>query len=133
MGVFCRSGFCMEGRQMRMLKREELILLREVLLNVQKMIQRTEKQQASYYYVQFDNMINNIGIYLLSDDVDLFRISEVLLRDWLNANHELLGLSTCELFCGIQNEGMEETYRFWELIATVENYFPEEGEDGVLD
>lgn len=124
----------MEDRQMRMLKREELILLREALLNVQKFIRQTEKQKASYYYVQFDNMINNIGIYLLSDDVDLFRISEVLLRDWLNANHELLGVPACELFCGIQNERMEDTYRFWELIATVENYFPEEGEeDGVLN
>lgn len=114
---------------MRKLKREDLILLREALLNVQMFIQSMENQRMPYYYLQFDNMIHNIGIYLLSDDADVCLINEILLRDWMNANHELLGLQACELICEIQNERIEEACRFFELMAIVEAYFLENEEE----
>lgn len=114
---------------MRELKRVELISLRTALMDVREFIQRTEKQKTAYYYVQFDNMINNIELFFYSGDTDTRLISEILLRDWGNANDELIGIPACELMWIKKPEHKEEIYQLWELIAAVEIYFPEEEED----
>lgn len=114
---------------MRNLKCEELITLRMALSKVQKFISKVEKKQTSYYYVQFDNMINNIELFFYSGDTDTSLISEILLRDWGNANDELIGIPACELLWIKKPEQKEKIYHLWELIAAVEIYFPEEEED----
>lgn len=111
---------------MRILKEEELVPLRDALEDVQKFIRETERKTKPYYYFQFDNMINNIEICLQSNEQDMHLISEILLRDWLNANHELLGVSACRLFCSSCPEEAEKAYHFVELITEIEVYFEEE-------
>lgn len=111
---------------MKELRKEELNSLKNVLEDLQKFIRNKEKKKLPYYYVQFDNMINNIEICLQSEELDTSLISHILFRDWTNANHELIGVSACELLCSDYPEHIEDAYHFIELITVVGSYFTEE-------
>lgn len=113
---------------MKELNKKELISLRKALMDVQQFIRKVKQQRMPYYYLQFDNMINNIEIYLYSEDTDIYLISEILFRDWLNANNELIGIPSNEWSCMKTFGDKEEVYRFFELIAIVEAYFQETNE-----
>lgn len=113
---------------MKVLKKNDLISLRKALLDVQQFIRKVKKQRMPYYYLQFDNMINNIEIYLYSDDSDVYMISKILFRDWLNANNELIGIPASEWSCEKAFGNREDVYLFLELIANIEVYFQETDE-----
>ena len=110
---------------MRRLDRNELISLREALADVLQFVWEVKRQRTTYYGLQFENMINNIGIFLYSGDTDVYMINEILLRDWLNANDELLGIPGSDWFCAKTAKEAEDACRFLELIAIVEAYFLE--------
>lgn len=114
---------------MKKLNKSELISLRKALVDVQQFIRKVKKKSPPYYCLKFDNMINNIEIYLYSGDSDLCLISKILFRDWVNANHELIGIPASEWFCGRTTEQAEDAYHFAELIATIETYFLEMEEE----
>ncbi|WP_251392171.1 hypothetical protein [Mediterraneibacter agrestimuris] len=113
---------------MKELNKKELISLRKALMDVQQFIRKIKPQRMPYCYIQFDNMLNNIEIYLYCEDTDIYLISEILFRDWKNANHELLGISASEWNCMKSFGDKGEVYRFWELIAIIEAYFQETNE-----
>lgn len=113
---------------MKILNKQELTSLQNALMDVQQFIRKVNQQRTPYYYLQFEKMIHNIGIYLYTDDTDMYKINEILLRDWLNANHRLLGIPGDDWNCGKTVEETGEIYRFFELIAAVEVYFQDEYE-----
>lgn len=111
---------------MKELKKEDLITMRESLKKLQGCIRRAEVHETPYYYVQFDHMIHNIAIYLYTGDTDSEALYTVLLRDWLNANHDIIGLSSCKLLQTNDPERNDETFLFLELLTEVEGYFLED-------
>ncbi len=111
---------------MKILKEEELVPLRNALEEVQKFIREIETKTVPYYYLQFDNMINNIEIYIQTDEQDMRHLNKVLLRDWLNANHTLLGVPACRLLYAPAPYEVENACHFIKLIMAVAVYFPEE-------
>lgn len=113
---------------MKELSKKELISLRKALIDIQQFIRKVKHRGMPYYYLQFDNMIHNIEIYLYSDDSDIYTISKILFRDWLNANNELIGIPASEWNCVKARGDREEAYRFWELIAVIEAYFEDTDE-----
>lgn len=113
---------------MKKLNRKDLISLRKALMDVQQFIRKVKQREIPYYYLQFDNMINNIDIYLYSEDTDIYLISEILFRDWLNANNELIGIPSNEWSCMKTFGDREKVYRFLELIAAIDVYFQETNE-----
>lgn len=107
----------------RDLKTEQLVPLRDALVNLMFFVKKWQSQSIPDFYHYLDFMKNNIEtcIYTQEDWGDGLRyLYKILLRDWNLANDRYVGIPTCELFGESQGE---LCLQYLGLLDEVGSYF----------
>lgn len=118
---------------MKEMSQKELIFLKDMLKKVQKFIRERESGRIPYCYVQLEYMFHNIEIYLQSGEQNFQLLREILQRDWENANHQLIGISSSKLMDTASYEKIEDAIQFMRMITEIDAFFQEDAGTEELD
>lgn len=109
---------------------EELIVLRDSLYTLMKLVDKLYVEKQPYFYRFLDRMKNNIETFIYiekgerMEPGDRESLAEILCRDWDEVNREDLGIpSYHEIFSEEIRYGGKEIREYMMLLWEIDGYF----------
>ena len=107
------------------MSRRDLMVLRLALIRLLDFLQEVRKDKPPYFCKLLHTMVNNIEICALSNYEDWERLVTKLECDWKSAYYGFMGISAFHEVIEEQRRGIDYSFEYVQLIASIRLYFPD--------